>query len=256
VRISYFITATNYRNGDEEGTAMAIERELSRRFGSDQVYFASKSIRPGKDYVPDLLNAVHNSKVLLAVIGSRWLTAVDEQGRKRVDKEVDWTRKEIVEALDHGVPVIPVLVGRSQSRLSAADLPPELARLVNLQSCRLDTHNSETDLRKLGDEVARLVPSLVDSDQPEESAEPDADNGLALSDWCRRCTAAGSSRTQASIQIREVIILHDWHAVAPPAPASPHQSTRRGLRRRSVSGRRGRCTRRLTLHDYALVCSC
>ena len=26
-----------------------------------------------------------------------------------------------------------------------------------------------------------------------------------------------------------MIILHDWHVLAPPAPASPHQSTRHGL---------------------------
>jgi TIR domain len=169
----------NYRNGDGEGTAMAIERELSRRFGSDQIFFASKSIRPGKDYVPGLLDAVHNSKVLLAVIGSRWLTAVDEQGRNRLYDKDDWIRKEILEAFEHGVRVIPVLIGRLQSRLSAADLPPELARLANLQSRRLDTHNSEADLRALGDEVARLVPSLVDSDQPGEASEPDAGDGPA-----------------------------------------------------------------------------
>jgi TIR domain-containing protein len=169
----------NYRNGDEEGTAMAIERELSRRFGSEQVFFASKSIRLGVNYSHDLLNAVHNCKVLLAVIGSRWLTAADEQGRKRLDNEDDWIRREILEAFDHGVPVMPVLVGRKQPRLSEADLPPELARLANNQSRRLDTHNSVTDLRVLGDEVARLVPSLVDSDQPGEAAGPDTDDGPA-----------------------------------------------------------------------------
>ncbi len=71
--------------------------------------------------------------------------------------------------------VIPVLVGRLQPRLSEADLPPELARLADLQSPRLDTHSFETDLRALGDELARLVPSLVDSDQPGDAPGPDDD---------------------------------------------------------------------------------
>lgn len=169
----------NYRNGDEAGTAMAIDRELSRRFGRDQVFFASRSILPGEDYIPGLLDAVRGSQVLLAVIGSRWLTAVDEQGRNRLENEDDWIRKEILEAFEHGVRVIPVLIGRLQPRLDPSVLPPELARLTNCQSCRLDTHSSETDLRALGDQLARLVPSLVDSDQPGEASEPDADDGPA-----------------------------------------------------------------------------
>lgn len=167
----------NYRNGDEEGTATLIEHELSRRFGSDQVFRASKSIELGENYISTLLNAVCRSQVLLAVIGSRWLTAVDEQGRNRLEDEADWVRREILEAFEHGVRVIPVLVGRLQPRLDPAQLPPELARLADLHSHRLDTHSSQRDLRALGDDLARLVPSLVDSDQPEEASGTDADDG-------------------------------------------------------------------------------
>lgn len=167
----------NYRNGDEAGTAMAVDQELARRFGRDQVYRASRSIAPGEDYARDLLTAVRDSKVLLAVIGSHWLTAVDEQGRSRLDNEADWIRREILEAFEHGVRVIPVLVGRLQPLLRPSDLPPELARLADCHYYRLDTHSSERDLRALGDWLAKLVPSLVDSDQPGEASGPDADGG-------------------------------------------------------------------------------
>lgn len=167
----------NYRNNDEEASASLIRHELSRRFGSDQVFLASKSIPAGEDYVRGLLDAVRDSQVLLAVIGSRWLTAVDEQGRKRLDDETDWPRREILEAFQHGLCVIPVLVGRTQPLLRPADLPPELARLADCQYRRLDHRNSEADLRELGDELAKLVPSLVDSDQPGQAAESNADDG-------------------------------------------------------------------------------
>jgi hypothetical protein len=156
----------NYRNGDEEATATAIDQELRRRFGRDQVFRASRSIPPGEDYVPALLTAVRDSEVLLAVVGSRWLTAVDEQGRNRLENEADWIRREILEAFEHGVRVIPVLIGRLQPLLRPSDLPPELARLADCQYRRLDHRSSETDLRALGDELAELVPSLVDHDQP------------------------------------------------------------------------------------------
>jgi hypothetical protein len=167
----------NYRNGDEEATATAIDQELSRRFGSDQIFRASRSISLGEDYIPELLDAVRNSQVLLAVIGSRWLTAIDEQGRNRLHDDDDWIRREILEAFEHGVRVIPILVGRTQPRLSPFDLPPELTRLANCQSHRLDHHSAKVDLCALGDRLAALVPSLVDSDQPGEASEPDVADG-------------------------------------------------------------------------------
>lgn len=166
----------NYRTNDEEASASLIDKELRDRFGPKQVFRASRSIKLGEDYVRKLLDAVRDSKVLLAVIGSRWLTAVDEQGRNRLHNEADWTRKEILEAFEHGVAVIPVLVG-SAERLRPSDLPPELARLVNCQYHKLNHRSSDADLRNLGDRLAELVPSLAASDQLEDAAESDTDDG-------------------------------------------------------------------------------
>ncbi|MGH3912640.1 MAG: toll/interleukin-1 receptor domain-containing protein [Pseudonocardiaceae bacterium] len=163
----------NYRTGDEEGSATAIDQELSRRFGSDQVFRASKSIALGEDYLHQLPAAVRRSEVLLAVIGSRWLTARDQRGRKCLDNENDWIRKEILEAFEHSVRVVPVLIGGAP-RLDPSDLPPELAKLTNCQYHRLDHRSSEADLRALGDKLVRLVPSLAARDRARESAEPDA----------------------------------------------------------------------------------
>ncbi|MBV9013347.1 MAG: toll/interleukin-1 receptor domain-containing protein [Pseudonocardiales bacterium] len=167
----------NYRTGDEETSASLIEQELSRRFGSKKVFRASKSISPGENYPRELLAAVRSSKALLAIIGSRWLTAVDKQGRKRLDDEDDWTRREILEAFEHGVRVIPVLVGGAQ-RLRPSDLPPALAgRLDECHSVKLDYHNSADALRRLGDELAELIPSLVDSNYPQRAAGHTSDEG-------------------------------------------------------------------------------
>ncbi|MGH3854646.1 MAG: toll/interleukin-1 receptor domain-containing protein [Pseudonocardiaceae bacterium] len=179
----------NYRNGDEEGTATLIDEKLADRFGRNQVFRASRSILPGEGFAPALLTAVRGSKVLLAVIGSRWLTAVDKQGRSRLGNEDDWIRREILEAFDHGVAVIPVLVGRRQPRLDPSDLPPDLAGLAGLQSCLLDTHSSERDLRWLGDVIVKLVPSLVDNDQPGEPSGSDdgpASATLRAGDYARQ----------------------------------------------------------------------
>lgn len=166
----------NYRTGDGEDTASLIYQELSRRFGRDQIFLASRSIPPGENYVHKLSTAVRDSKVLLAVIGSRWLTAVDGEGRNRLDDEDDWTRREILEAFEHQVRVLPVLVG-DVKRLSPSDLPPTLAGLAKRQYRRLDHRSAEADLRELGDKLAELVPSLTDSDHPQQAVGSNTDDG-------------------------------------------------------------------------------
>ncbi len=167
----------NYRTGDEENSAALIDQELSRRFGSDLIFRASKSIPLGEDYTLGLPTAVRKSEVLLAVIGSRWLTVVDDQGRNCLHNETDWLRKEILEAFEHAVRVIPILVGRTLPRLCSSDLPPELAMLADCQYYRLDHRSSEANLRTLGDDLVALVPSLVDNDQHREEPEQDTKDG-------------------------------------------------------------------------------
>jgi hypothetical protein len=157
----------NYRKGDGEAYAILIAQELSRRFGQDRVFLASRSISLGEDFTRALPTAVRDSEALLAVIGPSWLAVADEQGRKRLDNEADWVRREILEALEHRVRVVPVLVGEAP-RLRPSDLPPELARLADLHDYRLDHWSYEADLRALGEQLA----ALVDHDQPEEASGP------------------------------------------------------------------------------------
>ncbi|HEX3791886.1 MAG TPA: toll/interleukin-1 receptor domain-containing protein [Pseudonocardiaceae bacterium] len=157
----------NFRTSDEPGAAALIERYLSTRFGTHKIFRDSKSIKAGENYIRALLTAVHDCQVLLAVIGPRWLSARDTQGRNALDNEGDWIRRELVEAFDHGVRVIPVLVGDKLNRLDRAELPPVLGRLADLQYRQLNIRNDEADLRKLGDDLAELVPSLTEGQQPE-----------------------------------------------------------------------------------------
>src|SRR5215203_4948130 len=150
----------NYRTGDGDKTAALIDQELSHRFGRDCIFRASKSIPPGNTYPDDLLSGLRGSSVFLAIIGPDW---ANFQVRLR-DPE-DWVRKEILEAFECAVPVIPVLDGRKTDRLNKADLPAELASLAEIQSVPFDsTHDTEACLKRLGDLVAEMVPRLHDLD--------------------------------------------------------------------------------------------
>ncbi|MFF2956302.1 toll/interleukin-1 receptor domain-containing protein [Kitasatospora sp. NPDC057965] len=145
----------NYRTGDEEATATLVDRELSRVFGTGNVFRASKSIAPGSRFPQELLTAVRRSSVLLAVIGPRWLEAGEPGGRIPREGEEDWTRREIAEALDTGAVVVPLLVGGAK-RLRHEDLPARIRGLADRQYCRFSHRNVGADLGKLVDDLVKL----------------------------------------------------------------------------------------------------
>ncbi|OSZ58834.1 hypothetical protein OQI_19435 [Streptomyces pharetrae CZA14] len=158
----------NYRTGDGEHLATILDRELSHRFGPEVSFRASKSIRPGQQFGPELLHAVRRSSVLLAVIGPGWAA---HPGLRRED---DWVRREIGEALACGIPVVPVLSGRRTERLNRDDLPESLTQLAENQYLRYDNQNAEADLRQIVAELTALVPDLSAAQQRQygTDAEP------------------------------------------------------------------------------------
>jgi TIR domain len=163
----------NYRTGDGEDAAALVELFITRRFGEDHAFKASRSIPPGAMYPQALLENVRNCLVLLAIMGPDWSSA------PRLHDEDDWVRREITEARKSGVRVIPVLNGRKTDRLEPADLPGDLAWLADVQSLRLDT-KSQTDLDNIGNALADLVPSLKAADRSAADEAP-AGSGVANS---------------------------------------------------------------------------
>ncbi|RAG87382.1 toll/interleukin-1 receptor domain-containing protein [Streptacidiphilus pinicola] len=157
----------NYRTGDGEKTAALIERELSHRFGGDRIFRASKSIRPGKQFPRELLNNVRACSVLLAVIGDSWFDVGS------VYDEDDWVRRELLAAHEAGATLLPVLEGRRTDRLSVEDFPSELQILADTQSLRLDLQDADAGLRRIGDELADLVPALRRADTAAKASPAD-----------------------------------------------------------------------------------
>lgn len=150
----------NYRTGDGEWAAALVKRELSARFGADQVFYASQSIRLGEDFSREILSGLRRCEVLLALIGPRWVGAVDREGVRRLNKADDWVRREITEAFQYGLRVIPVLMDGIDP-LTEADLPDALRRLARCQYLRIHHRSDDLDLPRLVDELVELVPELV-----------------------------------------------------------------------------------------------
>src|SRR5262249_43450184 len=92
----------NYRGEDSHSYGALLYAELSRHFGAELVFLDSESIPAGADFVIQLLARVRGCAVLLAVVGPRWLSAADAEGRRRIDDPADWIRRELAEAFAVG----------------------------------------------------------------------------------------------------------------------------------------------------------
>ena len=143
----------NYRVREQSGYASLIYRELAQRFGAERVFMASRSLRPGDDFTERILDTLRRCEVLLAVIGSRWVAHFG-------DYDDDWVRREIREAFQAGLRVVPVLVEDTEL-LDADELPDDIAKLARCQYVRVRHHSLDTDLAYLVGELLRVAPGLA-----------------------------------------------------------------------------------------------
>ncbi|RBM18549.1 toll/interleukin-1 receptor domain-containing protein [Streptomyces sp. PT12] len=172
----------NYRTIDGKEAAYTFYNELTRRFGEGKIFLAAPSIEAGADYSDALHKGVRRSSVLLALIGDRWLDAPDKDRpeTRALDNEKDWVRREIEDAFEYGVEVIPILLGRKTEQLDPGRLPGSLARLAEHQYMRYTLRSAQHDLALIGDQLAKRVPELGAADEgpPDGAAparEPDSD---------------------------------------------------------------------------------
>ena len=138
----------NYRRDDTAGYAGRIHDSLASRFGNDALFMDFDDIRPGADFVRVIEDGIARCKVMLVLIGQRWLEAEDSSGRKRIDNPEDFVRLEIAKALERKVRVIPVLVNGG-AMPAGKDLPADMARLADIQAMQLSDERWEYDLGQL-----------------------------------------------------------------------------------------------------------
>jgi hypothetical protein len=118
----------SYRRDDAPAYAGRLFDQLSERFGESQVFMDVDTLEPGVDFFDHIEQSIGTAAVLIAVIGKGWANAVDEDGRRRLDKPDDWVRLEVGGALRRDIRVIPVLVGGAQMP-EPQELPEDLAGL-------------------------------------------------------------------------------------------------------------------------------
>jgi hypothetical protein len=148
----------SYRREDAADIAGRIFDHLERRFGRDRLFLDVDAIRYGDDFRRRIDEALDQTGVLLAIIGDRWLDAVDHTrpaGGRRIDDPNDYVSIEISSALERGIAVVPVLVGDARMP-GVGDLPAHVGELAYRNAAEVRSG------RDFPFHISRLIEAIAD----------------------------------------------------------------------------------------------
>jgi hypothetical protein len=144
-----------YRRDDAPTHTAWLASLLVKRFGREMVFQDIDRIVPGEDYRDAIRRELDSCGWVLPIIGQRWLTVTDDEGRRRIDYPNDPVREEIELALqaDARVRIIPILIDGAKMPRSS-ELPEPMARLAYRQAHELTARHFNDDADAL---IARIV---------------------------------------------------------------------------------------------------
>ena len=148
----------SYRRRDASVAAKQLHEALKTRLPAGiEVFFDVDDVDPGRPIPDKLRNALELSKVLLVVIGARWV----EIGRERFESENDLVRFELEYGLSlRRICVIPVLVDGA-TMPSVEDLPGRLKTLVHNEAVSLTGDAFDAGVRTIAEKTeAWLRPTI------------------------------------------------------------------------------------------------
>jgi TIR domain len=154
----------SYRHNDAGPYARLLQVYLLERFPHAPVFMDLDSIEAGADFVEAIEAGVGSCRVLVALIGPKWLMLADEEGRRRLDHPDDWIRFEIGTALKRRVRVIPVLVdGAKMPRQQ--QLPTDLSDLARLNALEMSYDRYAYDISRLAGVIQRALATGSDGQE-------------------------------------------------------------------------------------------
>jgi hypothetical protein len=155
-------------------------RTLKSKFGSKSVFRDKYSLQPGDNIETKIPQAALDCDVMFAVVGNNWLRRL----QKRESDPDDLLRKEIVTALERGIPVIPIfyrlsrLPQKTDLPLALRELPMTLGIKVEggLYDQRSIANIAERNIRQgclVLQRLRRLLSGFVSRSEIVRSTHPD-----------------------------------------------------------------------------------
>ncbi len=146
----------SYRRSDSEAMTGRIHDCLVDHYGEEAVYRDLESVPLGKDYRSHIRGAIRRADLLIAVVGPKW-SGPKRGGGKRIKEPKDTVRAEIEAAIEHRVPIIPVLVHDAEMPV-AADLPADIREFAYQNAAVIDAgQDFRTHMDRLISQTDRIL---------------------------------------------------------------------------------------------------
>ena len=152
----------SYRRADTQDFAGRVYDKICSRYRPHDVFFDVNAIPFGVDFREYIEQEIEKAKVVIALLGSKWLGGDDAHNRMLEDI-ADYVRIEIEIALRQDKPVIPLLVGEAEMP-RAEEIPESIHDFLYLNACTIDSGpNFHATMERLLDRIDLLV-----GEQPSE----------------------------------------------------------------------------------------
>jgi SIR2-like protein/TIR domain-containing protein len=164
----------SYRRKDTGAHALLLYERLKQRFGEENVFVDVEVLRPGMNWRDEIHARAGSYGVLIALIGSQWLSLQQSAAQQgAVEPVLDVAREEIELALlNSDIHVVPVLVDDATMPL-AHQLPRSLRALVEQQAEQVRLTSLDSDVARLIERLERIAPPPPKVTRPEEPPSPE-----------------------------------------------------------------------------------
>ncbi|HYK00286.1 MAG TPA: 4a-hydroxytetrahydrobiopterin dehydratase [Thermoanaerobaculia bacterium] len=144
----------SYRRDDSRDWANLIADTLQRNFGRNCVFIDTDGIRVGDQWSRKIETALEYATVVMPIIGPRWLFLQSpDDGRRRLDSENDWVRREIEYALQEEKEIVPITVSGAPIP-APQQLPESIRDLPSRQALKIsDKRDVEVIVGYLADRL-------------------------------------------------------------------------------------------------------
>lgn len=160
----------SYRSSDGKKDADRLCADLSRLYGEDQVFFDKQDLRGGHSWRSAIMAALGTQPVVLLLVTPELLGMAHPEGGRRIDRDDDPIRGEVLTAQAHGATIVPLLT-EGMVMPATADIPPALRFLKESHALKLRTEDWAGDLKKIvADLASHGIHPLVqdDTEHPEK----------------------------------------------------------------------------------------
>jgi hypothetical protein len=138
----------SYRSSDGKKEAGRLCADLSRIFGSEQVFFDKQDLRGGLSWRAAIEATLGSRPVVLLMVTPDLLGKPGDQSERRLDRPDDPIRGELLTAKNHNAMVIPLLT-EGMAAPTREQLPEALQFIAEPHALKLRTEDWAHDLARL-----------------------------------------------------------------------------------------------------------